>query len=114
MSTNKSMEEYRRLADKCRETSRTVSAENGRAELLAMAEIWDFLADHVGTRPSLWNGGQRPLVFHMRRVALQCVDGRADLALLWQNYSCRCPLQIHFRQCGHRCGGIRAKSSRMA
>ena len=36
------------------------------------------------------------------------------LALLWQNYSCRCPLQIHFRQCGHRCGGIRAKSSRMA
>jgi hypothetical protein len=59
MSTNKSMEEYRRLADKCRETSRTVSAENGRAELLAMAEIWDFLADHVGTRPSLWNGGHR-------------------------------------------------------
>src|SRR5262245_38865739 len=22
------------------------------------------------------------------------------------------PLQIHFRQCGHRCGGSRAKSSR--
>jgi len=51
MSTNKSLEEYRRLADKCRETSRTVSAENGRAELLAMAEIWDFLADHVGRAP---------------------------------------------------------------
>src|SRR5262249_29213866 len=36
------------------------------------------------------------------------------LALLWQIYSCRCSLQIHFRQCGHRCGGSRAKSSRMA
>ena len=36
------------------------------------------------------------------------------LALLWQIYSCCCSLQIHFRQCGHRCGGSRAKSSRMA
>jgi len=37
-----------------------------------------------------------------------------ELALLWQIYSgCR-SLQIHFRQCGHRCGGSRAKSSRMA
>src|SRR5262249_26218663 len=38
---------------------------------------------------------------------------RASLALLWQIYSRRL-LQIHFRQCGHRCGGSRAKSSRMA
>src|SRR5215469_10080294 len=36
------------------------------------------------------------------------------LALLWQIYSCRCALQIHFRQCGHRWGGGRAISSRMA
>jgi len=36
------------------------------------------------------------------------------LALLWQIYSRRCSLQIHFRQCGHRCGGGRAMSSRMA
>src|SRR5262249_46455161 len=36
-----------------------------------------------------------------------------ELALLWQIYSCRCSLQIHFRQCGHRCGGRRAKTSRM-
>ncbi len=34
-----------------------------------------------------------------------------SLALLWQIYSCRRPLQIHFRQCGHRCGGSRAQSS---
>jgi transposase len=38
----------------------------------------------------------------------------ASLALLWQIYSGRRSLQIHFRQCGHRCGGSRAKSSRMA
>ena len=36
------------------------------------------------------------------------------LALLWQIYSRRCTLQIHFRQCGHRCGGGRVMSSRMA
>src|SRR4029453_16865251 len=29
----------------------------------------------------------------------------ASLALLWQIYSRRCLLQIHFRQCGHRCSG---------
>src|SRR5262249_43581657 len=50
------------------------------------------------------------------KAPAQLLADRASqwLALLWQNYSCRCPLQIHFRQCGHRCGGIRAKSSRMA
>src|SRR5215470_15410604 len=41
----------------------------------------------------------------------ECQQG---LALLWQIYSRRCALQIHFRQCGHRCGDSRAKSSRMA
>jgi hypothetical protein len=40
--------------------------------------------------------------------------GATRLALLWQIYSGRRSLQIHFRQCGHRCGGSRAKSSRMA
>ena len=37
-----------------------------------------------------------------------------ELALLWQFYSCRRSLHIHFRQYGHRCGGGRAKSARMA
>jgi hypothetical protein len=36
------------------------------------------------------------------------------LALLWQIYSRRCLLPIHFRQCGHRCGDGRSMSSRMA
>jgi len=47
-------EDYRRLAQKCRErltercreTAHTVSTEKERADLLAMAKIWDFLADH--------------------------------------------------------------------
>ena len=36
------------------------------------------------------------------------------LALLWQIYSRRAPVPIHFWQCGHRCGGGRRMSSRMA
>ena len=47
MNHKKSPEEYRRLADKCRETARTVSAENGRADLLAMAQTWDLIADRL-------------------------------------------------------------------
>ena len=41
-------------------------------------------------------------------------EKRAILALLWQIYSRRRSLQIHFWQCGHRRGGGRAMSSRMA
>jgi hypothetical protein len=37
---------YRWLAQKVRETARTVSTERERTELLAMAKMWDFLADH--------------------------------------------------------------------
>ena len=36
------------------------------------------------------------------------------LALLWQIHSRRDTSQIHFRQCGQRCGVGRAMSSRMA
>ena len=36
------------------------------------------------------------------------------LALLWQIYLRCCSLQIHFLQYGHRCGGSRAISSRIA
>jgi hypothetical protein len=42
----KQPEDYRRLTEKVRETAQTVSTERDRAELLAMAKIWDFLADH--------------------------------------------------------------------
>ena len=52
-----------------------------------------------------------------RAISYHCGNGRHwpfSLPLLWQIYlRCR-SLQIHFRQCGHRCGGGRAMSSRMA
>ena len=44
----KGPEEYRRLAEKCRETAHTVSTEKERADLLAMAQIWDLIAGRVG------------------------------------------------------------------
>src|SRR6516165_12288710 len=46
--------------------------------------------------------------------AAEVVFDRTHLALLWQIYLGRRSLQIHFRQCGHRCGGGRAMSSRIA
>jgi hypothetical protein len=44
-------EYYRQLAAKCRETAITVSAEKERADLLAMAQIWDLIASRVGHAP---------------------------------------------------------------
>ena len=46
--------------------------------------------------------------------AAEVVFDRTHLALLWQICLGRRSLQIHFRQCGHRCGGGRAMSSRIA
>jgi len=62
MSTNKSPEGYRRLAAKCRERARTVSAENGCAELLAMAEIWELIASRGDARNGALRGDERPAV----------------------------------------------------
>jgi len=47
----KSPEYYLRLAEKCRETAITVSAEKERADLLAMAQTWDLIASRVGHAP---------------------------------------------------------------
>src|SRR6516225_7530697 len=55
-------------------------------------------------------------IFAHRKRGLMKIPRRQflQLALLWQIYSRRGALQIHIRQCGHRCGGGRAKNSRMA
>jgi len=45
---DKTVEEYRQLAEKCREIARAVSAENERNRLLETAEIWEVMADRVG------------------------------------------------------------------
>jgi hypothetical protein len=42
----KQAEDYRGLAERVREAAHRVSNERQRAELLAMAKVWDFLADH--------------------------------------------------------------------
>src|SRR5262245_35640112 len=47
-------------------------------------------------------------------LVTRAIIAKYVLALLWQIHSRRCSLQIHFRQCGHRRGGSRAMSSRMA
>ena len=51
MTRPKSLEDYRQLAVKCRETARTAAVEKARADLLAMAEIWDLIADRIGCTP---------------------------------------------------------------
>jgi hypothetical protein len=47
---NKTSKEYRRLAKRCRELARTVSAASERADLLARAQTWELLADRVPMR----------------------------------------------------------------
>jgi hypothetical protein len=42
---NKTVDGYRQLAEKCRETARTTSWDNERGRLLEMAEVWDVIAD---------------------------------------------------------------------
>jgi hypothetical protein len=58
--TKKSPEEYRRLAAKCRESARTVSAQNGRADLLAMAETWDLIAGRIEAGPPVLSDLRSP------------------------------------------------------
>ena len=49
----KNPEEYRSLAKKCREAVRSVSAEKERAEFLARAKTFEFLAEHCLHHPAL-------------------------------------------------------------
>ena len=51
----KNPEEYRRLAKKCREAARSVSAENERAEFLARAKTFESLAEHCPAASSQFN-----------------------------------------------------------
>jgi len=43
-SQKTSPEDYRRLADQCRQAARMAPTEKERTDLLARAKIWDFLA----------------------------------------------------------------------
>jgi len=44
---HKTVQEYRQLAEKCREAARTVSAQNERAEFLARARTFERIAERV-------------------------------------------------------------------
>jgi hypothetical protein len=63
-TSNKSVEEYRRLAEQCRERARMVSGGNERNRLLETAEIWEVMADRVGNEGKETKGhtddGARP------------------------------------------------------
>jgi hypothetical protein len=45
MTVTRSKAEYQRLAQECLAMARTVSTEEARANLVAMAEVWQRLAD---------------------------------------------------------------------
>jgi hypothetical protein len=47
---------YRWLADQCRQAARTASTETERADLLARAKLWNFLAEHHLHHPALNEG----------------------------------------------------------
>jgi pyruvate-formate lyase len=44
--TRSKAEEFRRLAQECRATAQTLSTEQARAEMLAMADVCDRVAAH--------------------------------------------------------------------
>jgi hypothetical protein len=53
MKTHKhDSEDYRRLEHQCRQAAGAVATEKERAELLAQAKTWDFLAEHCRTTTS--------------------------------------------------------------
>jgi len=51
----KSTDFYRRLADQCQQAARMVSTEKERANLLARAKTWEFLADRLPAASSHFN-----------------------------------------------------------
>jgi TPR repeat protein len=85
-----------------------VSVDVDRPEGTASADR--LFASDVSGEPDLSSA----LKWARRAAEAGSAKGQAVLALLWQIYSRRFALQIHFRQCGHRCGGGRAMSSRIA
>jgi pyruvate-formate lyase len=47
--TRTKAEEFRRLGEECRAMAQTLSTEQARAEMLAMADVCDRVAAHDGT-----------------------------------------------------------------
>ena len=58
--TRSKAQEYRELARECRILARTVSTEDGRTHLAAMAEVWERLADQQELGSDLSEAPARP------------------------------------------------------
>jgi hypothetical protein len=58
--TRSKAQEYRELARACRTLARTVSTEDGRNHLAAMAEVWERLADQQEQGSDLSEAPARP------------------------------------------------------
>ena len=58
--TRSKAQEYRELARECRRLAGTVSTEDGRSHLAAMAEVWERLADQQELGSDLSEGPARP------------------------------------------------------
>lgn len=73
--TRSKAEDYRELARECRRLAGTVSTEDGRVHLTAMAEVWERLADQqdhgsdLSAAPApLSPGGEQPVVQQQQQV----------------------------------------------
>jgi hypothetical protein len=58
--TRTKSEEFRRLAQECRATAQTLSTEQARAEMLAMAEVCDPVAPEQNDGTDLSEAGVPP------------------------------------------------------
>jgi ABC-type phosphonate transport system ATPase subunit len=58
---NKTMDEYRQLAQKFREIARMTLGEDERRRLLEVAQTWDLIAERVG-RAAHYVGASAPMV----------------------------------------------------
>jgi uncharacterized protein len=110
----------RRISDRLEETlTRTQFTPNDKAFVESVPYFFLATADAEGRPDCSYKGGPPGFVriTGPSELAFPDYDGNGmfkSLALLWQIYSCRRALHIHFRQYGHRCGCGRAKSARMA
>ena len=73
--TRSKAQEYHDLAQQCRRLAATVSTEEGRAHLVAMAEVWERLAEQQEQGSDLSEalaprspGGEQPVVQQQQQV----------------------------------------------
>lgn len=70
--TRSKAQEYRELARECRKLAGTVSTDEGRAHLIAMAEVWERLADQQEQGSDLSKatapGSEQPVVQQQQQV----------------------------------------------